>query len=140
MKIITGDTVILHCSATTADPKIDVDTIRRWHVKGRGWSDIGYHFVILTDGRIQRGRPLNRNGAHTKGHNENIGVCYVGGVATDGKPKDTMTALQVDSFERLVKWLRLITGKRYDIKGHNDYTNLKACPSFAVDVKFKHML
>jgi len=140
MKIITGDTIILHCSATTADPKIDVDTIRRWHVKGRGWSDIGYHFVILTDGRIQRGRPLNRNGAHTKGYNQNIGVCYVGGVSTDGKPKDTMTALQVDSFERLVKWLRLITGKRYHIKGHNDYTNLKACPSFKVDVKFKHLL
>ena len=35
--------IILHCAATREGQDFSVDTIRGWHVKGRGWSDIGYH-------------------------------------------------------------------------------------------------
>ncbi len=42
--------IIVHCSATQEGRHIDVDEIRRWHVEGRGWSDIGYHYVVYLDG------------------------------------------------------------------------------------------
>ena len=59
---------------------VDVAMIREWH-KTKGWSDIGYHFVIMPDGRCEAGRPLQRPGAHCKVNNRNsigIGVCLVG--------------------------------------------------------------
>ena len=62
--------IILHCSATKEGEHITTATIRSWHtMPPRNWSDIGYHFVILNDGMgtVERGRPVWRNGAHTKG-------------------------------------------------------------------------
>ena len=56
-----------------------VKTIRNWHTS-RGWSDVGYHFVIGTKGELWAGRSLEYQGAHTKGHNNSIGVAYVGGL------------------------------------------------------------
>ena len=140
MKIINGKLIILHCSATTSRADIDVETIRKWHTsEPRNWSDVGYHFVIKTDGTIQNGRPLSRAGAHARKHNHNIGVCYVGGVNDDGKPEDNMTEKQEAAFIQLVSYLRLILGKPYEIAGHNEFSN-KACPSFNVKTKFKHLI
>lgn len=48
----------------------------------RGFSGNSYHYVIKKDGRLQRGRPLNKIGAHAKenGHNRySIGIGIVGG-------------------------------------------------------------
>lgn len=46
---------------------------------GRGWSGIGYHFVIRKSGRVERGRPLDRQGAHVEGVNRlGIGICCSG--------------------------------------------------------------
>jgi len=85
--------IIVHCSATREGQHIPVETIKKWHVEGRGWTDIGYHFYVELDGTIKKGRDIDRSGAHTKGHNRNsIGICYCGGVEADGKtPKDTRT-------------------------------------------------
>jgi N-acetylmuramoyl-L-alanine amidase len=72
--------IILHCTATPEGKHFDVDTIRRWHVKDRGWKDIGYHYVIYLDGSVHEGRPVDQVGAHTSGHNkDSIGIVYVGG-------------------------------------------------------------
>lgn len=97
---------------------------------------MGYHFVIYADGTIRSGRPLQFMGAHTKGHNHNsIGVCYVGGVDEDLKPKDTLTQQQYASIVYLVKALRVAYGENLKIHGHNEFAN-KACPSFDVAEKF----
>ena len=40
------DKIIVHCSATREGQDIPVETIKKWHVEGRGWSDIGYHFYV----------------------------------------------------------------------------------------------
>ncbi|MEL1134998.1 N-acetylmuramoyl-L-alanine amidase [Desulfitobacterium sp. THU1] len=59
---------------------VDVAMIRQWHL-AKGWSDIGYHFVILPDGRCEEGRPLYRPGAHCVAGHRNfigIGICLVG--------------------------------------------------------------
>ena len=125
--------VIIHCSATPEGRDVSLDTIRQWHIK-RGWSDIGYHYVILINGTIQEGRPVERAGAHCKGHNANsIGVCYVGGVDQDMKPKDTRTPAQKIAMQKLLFELT----DRYKgatIHGHNEFSS-KACPSFDVQTE-----
>lgn len=123
--------IILHCSATPEGVPFTVDDIRRWH-KAQGWRDVGYHHIVRIDGSVECGRPETMAGAHTKGHNEDsIGVCYIGGVAKDGKtPKDTRTDAQKASLIRLVRELK----SRYPaatIHGHNEFA-AKACPSFDV--------
>ena len=78
--------IIVHCSATREGQHIPVETIKKWHTEGRGWTDIGYHFYIELDGTIKKGRDIDKTGAHCKGHNRNsIGICYCGGVESDGK-------------------------------------------------------
>tara|TARA_R100000781_G_scaffold114362_1_gene84970 strand:+ start:701 stop:1168 length:468 start_codon:yes stop_codon:yes gene_type:complete len=143
--------VILHCTATTLERKLTVKEIRKWHVKGNGWADIGYHFVIHQDGTIERGRPIGKVGAHTWGNNHgSIGVAYCGGVEkktlksldkekpkskTTYVSKDTMTEEQEASFRNLFKMLEIMFGE-LKLRGHNDYTSSKDCPSFKVREKF----
>jgi len=55
-----------------------IELIRRSHL-GRGWADIGYHYVIDPAGRIYSARPLALQGAHVKYNNEhNLGVMVLG--------------------------------------------------------------
>lgn len=130
--------IILHCAATREGQDFSVDTIREWHVNGRGWSDIGYHWVIRLDGSIEVGRPLEKSGAHTKGHNkDSVGVCYIGGCDADGKPKDTMNPEQEKAWRMIVLSLRTLYGD-LTIHGHNEFAK-KACPSFIVKEKFADM-
>ena len=121
--------IIVHCSATPEGKDYSVDTIRKWHLQ-RGFSDIGYHYIIYRDGSIHTGRDESVIGAHCKGHNSNsIGVCYIGGCASDGKtPKDTRTAEQRQSLVKLLKELKA-KYPQASIHGHRDFAN-KACPSF----------
>ena len=63
------DRVFLHCSASDDPDHDDIETIRRWHVDERGWSDVGYHYFIRSDGTLQEGRPLERIPAAQAGHN-----------------------------------------------------------------------
>lgn len=70
--------ITIHCSVTKNGETCDVATIRRWHLE-KGWKDIGYHMVIQPDGEVQKGRPLNEQGAHVEGYNSNnIGICLIG--------------------------------------------------------------
>lgn len=132
--------IIIHCSATREGQDIDAATIKRWHTQDRGWSDIGYHYVIKLDGCLEAGRPLDRTGAHVKGHNkDSIGICYIGGCDEDMNPKDTMTPEQEDTMRELIFSLRMVWDKGLTLHGHNEYAS-KACPSFKVSEKFKDIL
>lgn len=121
------DKIIWHCSATPAGMDVKGATIKVWHTKDRGWSDIGYHYVIELDGTIYQGRPLERPGAHTRGHNDDsIGICYVGGGVTD--PSDTRTPEQKRALYALTDDLiRRFPGAT--VHGHREFAS-KACPSF----------
>jgi len=89
-------TVVLHCSASGFG---NAALIAKWHTVERGWSGIGYHYVVLNgwisstryhpsfDGHIETGRPLDNDpfissdeiGAHVKGHNrDSAGICLIG--------------------------------------------------------------
>lgn len=120
--------IIVHCSATKPTQDIDADTVNKWHLD-RGWSGIGYHFFIKRDGQIELGRPLEKQGAHTKNHNKNsIGLCYAGGVDKDMSPEDNRTSAQIASFLSLLRLLKNIFPKA-TIHGHRDFST-KSCPSF----------
>ena len=131
----TIDKIILHCAATKEGHDIKTETIKSWHVKGNGWSDIGYHYVIELDGTVKKGRPMHRSGAHTKGHNTgSIGVCYIGGIDIEKKPKDTRTEAQRTAMDELINEL-LVEYPNATIHGHNEFS-AKACPSFDVQKEY----
>lgn len=124
--------LVVHCSATAEGRDFSAADIDRWH-RERGWSGIGYHFVIRLDGTLEPGRPLQTPGAHVAGHNaRSIGICLIGGIDAKGKSKNTFTEAQMRSLVTLLKDLRA----RYPatrILGHRDYPGVaKDCPCFDV--------
>ena len=125
--------IIIHCSATPEGKDYTVAQIRDWHVRGNGWSDIGYHFVIDRYGVVHKGRPVEKVGAHTKGQNaRSIGICLIGGMDAENKrPKDTRTPAQRVALVQLVKELKATYGESVTVHGHNEFA-AKACPSFNV--------
>lgn len=125
------DKIILHCSATPEGKDYTVAQIRQWHL-ARGFSDIGYHFIIYRDGTVHRGRPVAQIGAHTTGQNaHSIGICYIGGNTADNiTPKDTRTEAQRTALIKLVAELKA-SYPSATVHGHNEFA-AKACPSFNV--------
>ena len=123
--------IIIHCSATPEGKDFTVEDIRRWHL-ARKFADIGYHYVVYRDGSVHKGRAENIAGAHCLDHNANsIGICYIGGVAKDGKtPKDTRTPQQKQALRQLVQQLQFVY-PHATVHGHNEFA-AKACPSFNV--------
>ena len=130
--------LIVHCSATPAGRDVTAADIRRWHKEERGFADIGYHFVVRLDGRVEYGRRLSVAGAHCRGHNSrSVGVCYVGGIGSDGRPADTRTPAQRQALLGLLTALR----RRFpsvSIHGHRDFA-AKACPSFDATAEYRNL-
>lgn len=134
------DLLIVHCTATPEGKNFTTSDIKRWHTtpkpNGRGWSDIGYHYVIYLDGSIHNGRDVDLIGAHVTDHNYNsIGIVYIGGTDKNGKAKDTRTEVQKQSLIKLLKELKEKYPKA-TIHGHNEFAN-KACPCFDVKAEYK---
>ena len=132
--------IIVHCSATQEGKEIDAAEINLWHLK-RGWSGIGYHYVVLLDGTIEYGRSIYKQGAHVKGGNKgSIGICYIGGVeserSSNGKwiAKDTITPEQKESLLLLLKTLKKMH-KNATIHGHNEFA-AKSCPCFDANKEY----
>lgn len=138
--------ITTHCSATQNDYSITPERIKQWHLN-RGWSDIGYHFIITTDGVLHVGRPITKQGAHVAGHNkDNIGICLVGGIDSNGKSVMNFNEFQLGTLRILLQdlmWKYRITKDR--VKGHRDWSPdkdgdgvvekhewLKDCPCFDV--------
>ena len=121
--------IIIHCSAVRPNQQSSAKDITLWH-KARGWRTIGYHYVVRRDGTIEYGRPIEQVGAHCVNHNRySVGICYEGGLDTEGKPKDTRTEAQKTAIRQLIQRLK----KTYPlavIVGHRDLNPLKACPCF----------
>ena len=73
--------VVVHWTAHFINQDIGAEEIHGQHKKD-GFKGIGYHYVIRKDGTIERGRPINKEGAHAKanGHDKySIGIAFVGG-------------------------------------------------------------
>ncbi len=112
--------IVLHHSSspqTLHGRMVNAATIDEWHKRrGFGLGDgervyhIGYHFVILRDGSIQRGRPENLRGAHARYANDCIGICVVGDFASSSNPRGRKgpvkpTPEQMKSLKHLLRYL-----------------------------------
>lgn len=129
--------IIVHCTATPEGRVTTVDDIRLWH-KQRGFSDIGYHYVVYLDGTVHNGRDVNLVGAHCSGYNANsIGVCYVGGCDKSLNAKDTRNEAQKAALLQLLKRLRTMYPNA-KIHGHRDFSS-KPCPSFDAKTEYKYL-
>ena len=132
------DKIIIHCTATPEGRYVSASEVRKWHLD-RGWSDIGYHYLIRLDGTVEKGRDEKRVGAHVKGHNKNsIGIAYVGGLDDKLNPKDTRTVAQMVALDQLILNL-LDKYPNSSLHGHNEFSS-KACPSFDVQVEYENLI
>jgi len=125
---------IIHCADTPAGMDIGAAEIDSWH-RAKGWSAIGYAYVIRRDGTVEKGRDLNDDndalddiGAHAKGFNtESVGVCLVGGKGGFNFTSRQMAALGtlIDTINHIVPGIEWM--------GHRDLPGVtKACPQFDV--------
>ncbi len=120
--------IIVHCTATPEGRHHTVADVERWHLQ-RKFSMIGYHYLVLLDGTVCKGRPLWRCGAHCTDHNaHSVGVCYVGGLDSQMQPKDTRTEAQKKALKQLIFDLRQLFPEA-QVYGHRDFA-AKACPCF----------
>lgn len=131
-------TIVIHHSATDSGGARAFD---RFH-RGKGWDELGYHFVIgngseTPDGLIEVGSRWHtqKHGAHCKTpdqyYNEHgIGICLVGDF-TRARP----TARQMQSLARLVRFLSYECGIPPNrVTTHGAVTHGTLCPGryFAV--------
>lgn len=119
--------LVVHCSDSPNEPhdgRLDTaEDIHLWH-KQRGWSGIGYHFVIREDAVLERGRPTYWKGAHVSGHNhESLGIMLFG--------IDKFSDGQLDLLRELLEELSP-KFPNAEIVGHYELDPRKTCPNFNV--------
>lgn len=119
----------IHCSDTPNRRKVTSEQIHKWHTKDRGWSSIGYHYVILRDGSVdsRANKPFFRGleipGAHVRGHNrDNVGICLIG--------RDKFTKKQFWALHDVFTDLRITYGiEASEVFCHNEFNHNKTCPN-----------
>ena len=128
----TKTMIQVHCSATKPSMDIGAETINQWHLD-RGWSGIGYHYVVRKDGTVELGRPIAKDPAGIKGHNSNaVAVCYVGGLAEDGSSEfDALPEVQYEALVALIKHIHAQIPNA-EIVGHSELA-AKDCPCLDMD-------
>lgn len=118
--------IILHVSDSPDDLDIGAKEIREWHLQ-KGWSDIGYHYVIKKNGEIEIGRELEKPGAHVRGHNvDSIGICWVGRQNITNKAYAALTHL-------LLNLLDKYNLSCQNILGHYEINPKKTCPNIEME-------
>ena len=132
---------VTHWTATFSNQNTTAEDVHKWH-RDRGFDGCGYHYLILRDGKLQRGRPLNIKGAHAKknGHNKfSIGIAFVGGFnCPTGTPNpenftsaDSFTEEQRNTYDMFVAsfYVAFPSGQAW---GHSDTDPGKIDPGFDV--------
>ena len=118
------DGIILH-HIGGSDKEVSAATVHQWHLRN-GWHGIGYHFMVHKDGTIERGRPLNKTGAHCSGENDHtIGVNIVGNFQYARPTAEQILAAEI-LLSNLCTMYRLQPGMT-TIFGHRDF-NRTECP------------
>lgn len=150
------DAIVIHCTASREGVNMTAKDVDRVY-KERGFTHIGYHYVIRLDGTVEKGRLDTEIGAHAKtpglsGRSYNyhsLGIVYVGGLDKNGKPKDTRTPEQKEALRKLVFELMDKYPNICEVIGHRDTSPdldsdgeiephewIKACPCFEVKAEF----
>lgn len=112
--------VVIHYTATDSAKWDDIEVCRAYHMKERGYSDIGYHFYIAKTGAIQFGRDLEKIPAAQKGKNEyTIAVCL--------NARNHYTKAQKEALIELSESLNHAYSGSVEFEGHKDMANTE-CP------------
>ena len=132
---------VVHWTETFKNQNLTAEDIHEWHLD-KGYSGIGYHYIIQRDGKLQRGRPLNLIGDHAPEFNHNqfsIGIAFVGGFNCSTLTKNPDRFLSSESFTRS-QWttFTMFCESFYTVFpagqawGHSDVSNLNTDPGFDV--------
>lgn len=97
--------------------------IQSYHQNSRGWSDIGYNFVIDQSGAIFEGRGWDVLGAHAGPSGNVVGIGVQ--VHIGGAQQPSPAAL--DALAWLYAQANAHCGRRLELKGHCDYIST-SCP------------
>lgn len=97
-----------------------VKQIEAFHMDSRGWSAIGYGYLISVDGTIYEGRGFEVHAAHSPGKNHEPSVALIGDYSTT-EPSDAMHRAVYDLREFL---------QAGDLRGHRENT-ATSCPGDA---------
>ncbi|MDP2345205.1 MAG: N-acetylmuramoyl-L-alanine amidase [Deltaproteobacteria bacterium] len=102
--------------------------IQAFHIDGRGWCDVGYHFLIGQDGKVYQGRVENITGAHAANANtNNVGISFIGDF-TSKIPPDNMLNAAAKIMKSMSRTYG-ITLNRTMVKGHRQVgTTSTSCP------------
>lgn len=115
--------VFIHCTASDVPAHDNIATIDRWH-KDRGWSGIGYHFLIHKSGEMSPGRSLEIVPAAQAGYNTgSIAVCL------HGLAKDKFTEAQFATLRKFSAAVDRAYNDAVTFHGHCEVA-AKACPVF----------
>lgn len=127
--------VIVHITAS--NDNATVEDIRQGHIQ-RGFSDIGYHWIVDRQGVVHKGRDEDIIGSHVAGYNaDTIGISYIArGKDSDqnGEYGKYMTESQRIALEKKIADILMRHKLEVkDVSGHNQYNLGKACPCFKVN-------
>lgn len=118
--------IAFHYSNSDLEVHDNLKAIKFWHVVERGWSDIGYHYVITKSTGIEIGRPIYIQGAGIKDQNEGgIHICLTG----EDEFTDNQFGLAAELSLELMDNLGLTVK---DIKGHKEIDPSSVCPNYDV--------
>ncbi|XP_077427522.1 N-acetylmuramoyl-L-alanine amidase-like [Vanacampus margaritifer] len=115
----------------------DMRAMQHFHQEVRNWSDIGYSFVVGSDGYIYEGRGWNLLGTHTRGHNNlGFGVSIIGNYTSTLPSRHAMDLLRHRLTRCAVDGGKLVAN--YTIHGHRQMVNYTACPGDALFSEITH--
>jgi len=115
------DMIVVH---HTKIPDMTVESIHDLHLRN-GWAGIGYHKVVLPDGRVADGRPEATVGAHAYGVNaHSVGVAAVGDFDVSLPSSSQLAALAKVTAELAEKY----GVAPAQIVGHRDVYKDTTCP------------
>jgi hypothetical protein len=119
---------------------LGVKSIQTFHQRDRGWSDIGYHFLVDQDGKIYEGRPERTIGAHVANQNSgNLGISLMGDFSSGkGDPTDAQFKATAHLIKHLTKKYNIQVNRTL-IKGHGERMATD-CPGHNVLKRFDELL
>jgi N-acetylmuramoyl-L-alanine amidase len=120
--------IVIHHSGNSDS----IEKIKNVHINVNAWEDIGYHYLIDSEGNVINGRSEEFWGAHVLNHNHNsIGICLIGNFDIDfpsEKQIETLLRLLSEKIEELNIFPE-------NVLGHREFQDVKkTCPGKNVDM------
>lgn len=125
--------IIIHHTASTSElnnPEAAIRATYYYHAVRRGWGDVGYNYIIDTQGNIYEGRAGGERvvAGHTQGYNTgSIGIAVLGNYEEDAVPYEVINALatlikaKADLYDIQVEGFSQFRGEiSANVMGHRD--------------------